>query len=212
MLSHYLFYRADCDSDVRFYQIRFVELKCLLVGVFCGLVDKFFMLETNHYFCTMTKTVFHKWMELLAHVAIWVGYSLLVFAGPISNSDSVTMALFYTIRALFINSILFYLNIYVLLPHLIGKNKYLAYVLLIFAMLMVSALFFQLSEQWIGGGLAINSTQMPVPHDGMIDSPGMRPDSTGPDFPVQSIFSWGRALHLDLCRLWVFYSSAPFFG
>lgn len=172
----------------------FVEKTCLLVVVFCGLVDIFFMHETNHYFCTMTKTVLQKWMELLAHVAIWVGYSLLIFAGPISNSDSVSMAMFYTIRALLVNSVLFYLNIYVLLPNLIGKNRYWAYVLFIIVMLMVSALFFQLSEQWLGMGEMMKDARMPIPHDGMNDSPGMRPEFGGSVFPRPRPFLMGPGI------------------
>jgi two-component system, LytTR family, sensor kinase len=89
-----------------------------------------------------------KKIETLSHLFIWIGYSLLVFSGPILSQDFSTFTLQITIRALFLNSMLFYINTFVLLPQMIGRNKYTLYILTIVILLAGSAMLYDITDQW----------------------------------------------------------------
>lgn len=129
---------------------RLVGVILRLVIEMVRLIDIFFPHAAFVYFCSMNKSVFNQWMEILAHAAIWVGYSFLVFSVPIASADTLSLAWFYVLRALVVNSLLFYVNIYVLLPRYIAKSRYLGYILITLALLMITTLMFQYTEHWFG--------------------------------------------------------------
>ncbi|WP_291856809.1 sensor histidine kinase [Marinilabilia sp.] len=68
------------------------------------------------------------------HIIIWVGYSFVLFYGPNLIFDSGT-ALIMTLRTLVINAFIFYVNILVLLPLLVGRSRFMAYGIAIFILL-----------------------------------------------------------------------------
>ena len=61
------------------------------------------------------------------HILLWVGYSIVFFYGPAIFFDTQT-AVILTIRTLGINALIFYVNILILLPLLVGRNNLKAYV------------------------------------------------------------------------------------
>jgi two-component system LytT family sensor kinase len=97
----------------------------------------------------MKLTFNNKKLELLSHIFIWVGYSLLVFSGPILSQDFTVFSLQITIRALIVNSILFYLNTFVLLPGMVGKSHYLLYILTVVTLLGISTMTYQITDDWM---------------------------------------------------------------
>ncbi len=124
----------------------------------------------------------NKKIEFLGHIAIWLGYSFLVFSGPLFSDDFSIMALQMTIRTLIVNSILFYLNTFILLPNLVGKNKYLLYILSIAAIIITTLVILQLTDNHIRPEMNRGLTEMRIndgpPPDGYMNGevPPLQPD------------------------------------
>jgi hypothetical protein len=146
------------------------------------LVDFFFITGGKRYFCNMRFFSQNRKFEFLGHIAIWVGYSFLVFSGPLFSEDFSTMALRMTIRTLVINSILFYLNTFVLLPNLVGKSKYVVYIFTIIAIIVSTSVLLQVTDRWFKPGEERHMLEAPLgapgPHDPFISN--TRPDEQGP--------------------------------
>lgn len=123
--------------------------------------------------------------EFLGHIAIWMGYSFLVFSGPLFSEDFSKTALMMTVRTLIINSILFYLNTFVLLPNLVGKSKYIVYILTIVAIILSTSLLLQITDNWFKVDMVRPMTEAPFEghqHNNIfMDENGPRPESL-PDF------------------------------
>ncbi|MBN2167555.1 MAG: sensor histidine kinase [Marinilabiliaceae bacterium] len=85
-----------------------------------------------------------KWILHIVHIIIWVGYSFLVFTGPMRSSS---FAIEITIRSLFLNAVVFYINTYFLLPKLVGKNKLLHYALTTLILLLSISLINKYAEE-----------------------------------------------------------------
>ena len=68
------------------------------------------------------------------HVIIWVGYSLVFFYGPNLIFDTET-AILMTLRTLAVNALIFYINVLVLLPLLVGRSRFKAYAVAILILL-----------------------------------------------------------------------------
>lgn len=96
----------------------------------------------------MNKALPSKRFEFLIHLAIWVGYSILIFSGPLISKDFSSQTLMLTLRALVVNSILFYVNTFILLPKLVGKSKYLLYIITIVTLMAGTGLFYEVTEKW----------------------------------------------------------------
>lgn len=69
------------------------------------------------------------------HVTLWIGYSLIFFYGPALLFDTKT-AVILTLRTLGFNAFIFYVNILVLLPLLIGHNRIKTYILSLIILLV----------------------------------------------------------------------------
>lgn len=79
------------------------------------------------------------------HVIIWVGYSLVFFYGPNLIFDTET-AILMTLRTLAVNALIFYINVLVLLPLLVGRNKFKAYAVTILILLGSVSLLWEVTD------------------------------------------------------------------
>ncbi|MGV8827555.1 MAG: sensor histidine kinase [Breznakibacter sp.] len=82
------------------------------------------------------------------HTSIWVGYSLLIFYGPITFLP-LKAALLFGIRALVINAFIFYFNTFWLLPKFFFTGKYIKYLLMVAAIVSTATAINSLSEPYI---------------------------------------------------------------
>lgn len=79
------------------------------------------------------------------HITLWIGYSLIFFYGPTLIFDSKT-AILMTLRTLGINAFIFYVNTIVLLPLLIGHNRFKTYILSIIVLLVGVSFLWQITD------------------------------------------------------------------
>ncbi|PWE00468.1 sensor histidine kinase [Marinilabilia rubra] len=79
------------------------------------------------------------------HIILWVGYSFVFFYGPNLIFDTET-AILITLRTLAINALIFYVNILVLLPLLMGRNRVKTYIFSLVVLLAVVAVFHQVTD------------------------------------------------------------------
>ena len=87
--------------------------------------------------------------SIIIHSIVWIGYSFLMFYGPSVMMDKKTAFLFSG-RTIFIHILLFYLNSYVFLPRLLGKSRYLTYVMSVGLMMILSSLFYYSTDDLMG--------------------------------------------------------------
>ncbi|MFT3739461.1 MAG: histidine kinase [Breznakibacter sp.] len=131
----------------------------------------------------MNKALPSKRFEFLIHLAIWVGYSFLVFSGPIISKDFSSQTLILTARALIVNSILFYVNTFILLPKMVGKSKYLLYIITIVTLMAGSGLFYEVTEKWFKPYMEERAMSMPfdkMEYDKFSDAPDFNPRNQPP--------------------------------
>jgi hypothetical protein len=79
------------------------------------------------------------------HIMIWVGYSLVFFYGPNLIFDTET-AILMTLRTLAVNALIFYINVLVLLPLLVGRSKFKAYAVAILILLGSVSLLWEVTD------------------------------------------------------------------
>ncbi|MEL7001199.1 MAG: histidine kinase [Bacteroidota bacterium] len=71
------------------------------------------------------------------HILLWVAYGLLSF-NWFSNFTTFDRALVFAIRSVVIHSIIFYINIKVLLPRFVDKNRYWLYILSVLVLIIAA--------------------------------------------------------------------------
>ncbi|MGQ1889368.1 sensor histidine kinase [Thermophagus sp. OGC60D27] len=79
------------------------------------------------------------------HILLWVGYSIVFFYGPAIFFDTQT-AIILTIRTLGINSLIFYVNILILLPLLMGRNKLKGYIVSLVVFLSFLSFIYHITD------------------------------------------------------------------
>ncbi len=82
------------------------------------------------------------------HISIWVGYSLLIFYGPVTFLP-LKAALFFGIRALLINAFIFYFNTLWLLPRYLFAAKTFKYLMMVLLISACAATINLATEQYI---------------------------------------------------------------
>ena len=92
----------------------------------------------------MLEMLNQKWVLAIFHIVIWVGYSLLVFTGPMGISEKIFQRSIVTFA---INAFVFYFNTYFLLPQLMRKNRYLLYVLTTLLLLILATFVNHISNE-----------------------------------------------------------------
>jgi len=90
----------------------------------------------------------NKYKEVFLHFILWFGYSLVLFYGPSMIMDT-NSAILFSGRTLFINALVFYVNVFWLLPKYMAKNTYAKYVMGIVLLMLCSGIFYQLTDGWM---------------------------------------------------------------
>lgn len=86
-----------------------------------------------------------RFRTLLLHLCGWLGYGLL-HVYWFSLSTDLTHAAVLTARILVLDPLIFYLNVFILLPWLIGRSRYVSYLLCALALLLGSIYLYDLTS------------------------------------------------------------------
>ncbi len=84
-----------------------------------------------------------KYKSVVIHLCSWLIYSGLIYSWHTGMFDS-SVALIFTLRILFVQVLVFYINLFYLLPHLYARKNYLSYTLSVFILtaIIVSVFYF----------------------------------------------------------------------
>lgn len=85
--------------------------------------------------------------SIAIHLILWLAYGMLVFYWLLFIFNSRT-ALLFTMRILVLNAFLFYTNTNILLPKLVGRSKYLSYILSLIAIIGIVYFAMEMSRSW----------------------------------------------------------------
>lgn len=101
---------------------------------------------TNSCLRNILAIIVREWKRLGRwHILLWVGYSIVFFYGPAIFFDTRT-AIILTIRTLGINAFIFYINILILLPLLMGRNKIKGYIFSLILLLSFVSFIYHVTD------------------------------------------------------------------
>ncbi|UII25491.1 histidine kinase [Fulvivirga maritima] len=136
------------------------------------------------------------------HIILWLTYAIVMYNWVSSAWMDYVQSLWLTLRIIGVHALIFYINVYVLLPKLMEKNRYILYLLSIIS-LLIAIYFFR---EFIHHFFPIDP---PERFQGLRDMPPPRPDHR-PDKFVRTFRISPRVIMDNISSVAVLFISTTF--